>query len=59
MRTVYDNDLQEAINLGAAYIHGAGFHNFEPPFHETYDQDYSQHYLNPLLRYFSNRVVSI
>ena len=55
VRTVYDKDLQEAINLGAAYIHGAGFHNFERPVHETYDQDHSQHYLNPLLRYFSNR----
>ena len=49
--TVFDKDIREAINLGAAYIHGAGFHGSEHPLNTTN----TQRHLNPLLRYFSNK----
>ena len=46
VHTIFDNNLNESINLGASYIHGSSFNS-------NNDMDNERYAINPLLHYFS------
>eukprot|EP00943_MAST-04B_sp_MAST-4B-sp1_P004808 g4808.t1 len=61
VHTIFDEELNESINLGASYIHGASFVNNEygtngnkNEHFNTKDSYHNMYAKNPLLQYFDN-----